>query len=183
MFIDLRADAAGYQKAGFRWYSQSGFWVGANYRFGRWALVRAPAALRKPMLLVHKLVSAPIHLLLTVRLSREAEIGGGLLLCHPHGILVPEGTRIGKGCCLYHEVTLGAGRSAGMPELADGVVVFAGARILGNVKIGAHAEIGANTVVTRDVPAGAVFTVAPARVVPGTTVDVMRSARPDVTDA
>jgi serine O-acetyltransferase len=176
MFEDLRADAARYAKVGGRWYSEAGFWVGAHYRFGRWAAKKAPSPLRTPLVLAHKLVSLPIRYGMAVHLSRHADIGPGLLLSHPHSIMVPSGAKVGKDCAIYHEVTLGmAGNDGRVPELEDGVVVFAGSRILGGVKIGAHAEIGANCVVMRDIPPGAAFSVAPARVVPSTMLGALRT--------
>ena len=73
------------------------------------------------------------------------------------GIVIHNGTRIGKDVVIGHQVTLG-GRdlSSAAPEVGDGVYIGAGAKILGAVRIGVGATVGANAVVTKDVPAGAV---------------------------
>lgn len=83
-----------------------------------------------------------------------------LFLPHPYGIIVGTTSRLGENVTLMHQVTLG-GRdpwcqttdlSEEYPSLAEGVYVGAGAKILGPVKIGAWAMVGANAVVTKDVP-------------------------------
>ena len=58
-----------------------------------------------------------------------------------------------------------AGPSAGVPTIGDSVVIFAGAKILGNIHIGDGAVIGANAVVTKDVPTNAVVAGVPARII------------------
>jgi serine O-acetyltransferase len=96
------------------------------------------------------------------------QIGGGLLLPHPNGVVVHPDARIGVNCLLFQQVTLGTGGPLpGAPTLAGHVDVGAGAKILGGVRIGEHAVIGANAVVLIDVPAGATAVGVPARVVRG----------------
>lgn len=77
---------------------------------------------------------------------------------HPYGIIIHSKTQIGQRVVIMQQVTLG-GRQLGVneaPIIEDDVYIGAGAKVLGNVRIGSHAVIGANAVVTRDVPAGAV---------------------------
>jgi serine O-acetyltransferase len=83
----------------------------------------------------------------------NSNIGGGLLIPHPNGIVIHPGVRIGPNCLLFQQVTVGA-RKCGVPCVGGHVDIGAGAKILGNVKIGDHACIGANAVVLRDVPEG-----------------------------
>jgi serine O-acetyltransferase len=78
-----------------------------------------------------------------------------LFLPHPFGIVIHNNARIGVDVVIGHQVTLG-GRdlTCAAPLLEDGVYVGAGAKILGGVRIGRGATVGANAVVTKDVPAG-----------------------------
>ena len=93
------------------------------------------------------------------------QLGGGLLLPHPNGIVVHPQCVVGPNCLLFQHVTLGTrSGSVGVPTLGAGVDVGAGARILGGVTIGDGARIGANAVVLHDVPAGAVAVGIPARI-------------------
>jgi serine O-acetyltransferase len=82
-------------------------------------------------------------------------IGGGLLLPHPNGVVIHVDAEIGPNCLVFQQVTIGALRGGGVPRLAGHVDVGAGAKILGPIRIGADALIGANAVVLIDVPAGA----------------------------
>lgn len=97
----------------------------------------------------------------------EAEIGGGLYLPHPHGIVIGS-CRIGRGVTILQTVTLGAKRvgEREAPVVCDGVVISAGAVVLGGVTIGEGAVIGANAVVLTDVPPGATAVGNPARILP-----------------
>jgi serine O-acetyltransferase len=97
----------------------------------------------------------------------SCQIGGGLLLPHPNGVVVHPAARIGPNCLLMQQVTLGTGaRSPGAPTLAGHVDVGAGAKVLGEVTVGAHAVVGANAVVLCDVPAGSTAIGVPARILP-----------------
>lgn len=89
-------------------------------------------------------------------------IEGGLLLPHPNGIVVHPDARIGPNCLLFQQVTLGSS-PGGSPVLGGNVVVGAGAKILGPVKVGDHVRIGANAVVLSDVPDWATSAGIPAR--------------------
>lgn len=81
----------------------------------------------------------------------NCQIGGGLLIPHPNGIVIHPDARIGVNCLIFHQVTLGSRNGKGVPEIGGHVDIGAGAKILGPVKIGAHARIGANAVVIADV--------------------------------
>lgn len=83
----------------------------------------------------------------------DAQIGGGLLIPHPNGIVIHPGARIGPNCLIFQQVTIGAGSKDGLPVIDGHVDIGAGAKIIGGVRIGAHARIGANAVVVDHVPA------------------------------
>lgn len=78
----------------------------------------------------------------------------------PHGfsgIFVSEGARIGKNCVIFQQVTIGSNtlpdsRGQGCPTIGDNVYIGCGAKIIGNVKVGNNVRIGANCVVTQDIP-------------------------------
>lgn len=96
----------------------------------------------------------------------QARIGPGLYTPHPFGIVIGAGVRIGKNVAILQRVTLGrAGLDHVYPVIGDSVEIGAGAAILGAIRIGDGARIGANSVVLKDVPAGAVAVGAPARVI------------------
>jgi serine O-acetyltransferase len=94
----------------------------------------------------------------------NSNIGGGLLLTHPNGVVVHPDAIIGVNCLLFQQVTVGGGSRPGFPRIGGHVDIGAGAKILGNIVIGDHAQIGANAVVVHDVPAGATAVGVPARV-------------------
>ena len=91
------------------------------------------------------------------------EIDGGLLLPHPNGVVIHPNVKIGPNCLLFQQVTLGSARG-GVPCLAGHVDVGAGAKVLGRISVGAHARVGANALVIRDIPAGATVVGNPGRV-------------------
>lgn len=95
----------------------------------------------------------------------NAQLGGGLLLTHPNGIVIHPEATIGPNCLIFQQVAIGLGSLPGLPRIGGGVNVGAGAKILGGVVIGDHARIGANAVVLCDVPAGATAVGVPARII------------------
>ncbi|WP_116133777.1 serine O-acetyltransferase [Tropicimonas sp. IMCC34043] len=97
-----------------------------------------------------------------------AQIGPGFFIDHGAGVVIGETAVIGRDVTLYHGVTLGGvswspGRRH--PSLGDGVMVGAGAKILGPITVGAGARVGANSVVVEEVPPEATVVGIPARIV------------------
>jgi serine O-acetyltransferase len=90
----------------------------------------------------------------------NCHIEGGLLLPHPTGIIIHPSSQIGPNCLIFQQVTL-----AGKVELRGHCDIGAGARIIGPVLIGQHVQIGANAVVTHDVPDFCVVAGVPARII------------------
>ena len=101
----------------------------------------------------------------------NCQIGGGLLIPHPNGIVIHPDSRIGPNCLFFQQVTIGSNRR-GCPTIGGHVDIGAGAKILGPVTIGDNAVIGANAAVLTDVPANAVAIGIPARII----LDVDRAA-------
>ncbi len=103
-----------------------------------------------------------------IEIHPGAKIGKGLFIDHGMGVVIGETTEIGDNVTLYQGVTLGGtGKDTGKrhPTLENDVVVGAGAKILGPIKIGAGSKIGANAVVLKDVLAKATAVGIPARVI------------------
>lgn len=90
------------------------------------------------------------------------QLGGGLLLPHPNGIVVHPDARVGPNCLIFQQVTLGTLATGGAPVIGGHVDIGAGAKVLGDVAIGDHVVVGANAVVLKDVPSGAVAVGIPA---------------------
>jgi len=97
-------------------------------------------------------------------IGRGAEFGPGFVLIHCGGVVINGTVRGGANVRLEHQVTIGAERRQS-PVLGDGVFVGAGAKILGAVRIGDRAKIGANAVVVTDIPPDSTAVGIPAKVV------------------
>jgi serine O-acetyltransferase len=95
----------------------------------------------------------------------KCQIGGGLLIPHPSGIVIHPDARIGVNCLIFQQVTIGTRETQGAPVIEGHVDIGAGAKILGFVRVGAHARVGANAVVLSDVPGGAVAIGIPAKII------------------
>ncbi len=103
-----------------------------------------------------------------IEIHPGARIGRRFFIDHGMGVVIGETAEIGDDVTLYHGVTLGgtswrAGKRH--PTLADGVVIGAGAKVLGPILIGRGARVGSNAVVVKDVPAGATAVGIPARII------------------
>jgi len=105
-----------------------------------------------------------------VEIHPAATIGRRVFIDHGMGVVIGQTAEIGDDCTLYHGVTLGGTswkQGKRHPTLGKGVVVGAGAKILGPITIGDGAKIGSNAVVVKDVPEGATAVGIPARIVDG----------------
>ncbi|MTD43092.1 serine acetyltransferase [Conexibacter sp. W3-3-2] len=96
--------------------------------------------------------------------SGKLEIGPGFEIPHPIGVLLAADAQIGANVGLGHNVTLAGERGPGRPIIEDNVTVYPGSVLMGGVRIGEGSIVGANCVVTRDVPPGRMVT--PRGVVP-----------------
>ncbi|WP_345797270.1 serine O-acetyltransferase [Castellaniella sp. MT123] len=109
------------------------------------------------------------RLLTGIEIHPGARIGNRVFIDHGFGVVIGETAEIGDDCTIYQGVTLGGTRlykgEKRHPTLEEGVVVGAGAQILGGFTVGAHARIGSNAVVIKPVPAGATAVGNPARII------------------
>ncbi len=102
-----------------------------------------------------------------IEIHPGATIGRRVFIDHGMGVVIGETAEIGDDCTLYHGVTLGGtswNKGKRHPTLMPGVVVGAGAKILGPITIGRNARIGSNAVVVKDVPDNATAVGIPARI-------------------
>jgi serine O-acetyltransferase len=123
--------------------------------------------------LVARIISQLSRFLTGIEIHPGAKIGKNLFIDHGMGVVIGETSEIGNNVTIYHMATLGGiapsinsndqRQVKRHPTLGDCVVVGSGAQILGPVKIGANAKVGANAVVTKDVPENAVMVGIPAK--------------------
>ena len=120
----------------------------------------------KKLFLLARIVSQLSRFFTGVEIHPGAIIGKGLFIDHGMGVVIGETTEIGDDVTLYHGVTLGGtGKDKGKrhPTVGNKVVIGAGAKVLGPINIGDNSKVGSNSVVLKDVPAGATAVGIPAR--------------------
>ena len=123
--------------------------------------------------LIARIISQFSRFLTGIEIHPKAKIGKNLFIDHGMGVVIGETSEIGDNVTIYHMVTLGGispsinsndqRGSKRHPTLMDNVVVGSGAQVLGPVVVGKNAKIGANAVVTKDVPENAVMVGIPAK--------------------
>ncbi len=127
---------------------------------------------RKPLALY---LQSRVSEIFSVDIHPAARIGQGVLMDHATGIVIGETAVVGDNVSMLHEVTLGGtGKEKGdrHPKVRDGVLISAGAKILGNVQVGEGAKVGGGAVVLYDVPPHATVVGVPARVVGRASTDL-----------
>lgn len=101
----------------------------------------------------------------------HSNLGGGLLLPHPNGIVIHPDAVVGVNCLVHQQVTIGVKRGdSNAPVIAGHVDIGAGAKIIGGIVIGEHALIGANSVVVKNIDSLAIVAGVPAKVIGKTNV-------------
>lgn len=103
-----------------------------------------------------------------IEIHPGATLGARLFIDHGMGVVIGETAVIGDDCTLYHGVTLGGTswqKGKRHPTLGNGVVIGAGAKVLGPISVGDGARIGSNSVVLREVPAGATVVGIPGHII------------------
>ena len=116
---------------------------------------------KKNLLFLARLISQ-------IEIHPGATLGAGILIDHGMGVVIGETAELGDRITIYHGTTLGGtGKEKGKrhPTVGDNVVIGAGSKVLGNIKIGSNSKIGANSVVLDDVPEGATVVGIPGKVV------------------
>ncbi|MFM6967596.1 MAG: serine O-acetyltransferase EpsC [Microbacteriaceae bacterium] len=144
------------------------FWVLSGlhavwwYRLTHWFWVR-----RLPF--IARFISQIVRWWTLIEIHPGARIGDRLFIDHGAGVVIGETAIIGDDCVFYHGVTLGGqGDVRGNrrhPQIGNGVIIGAGATVLGPVTVGDNAKIGAGAVVVTDVPAGSTAVGVPAKII------------------
>ncbi|MEO1854864.1 serine O-acetyltransferase [Chromohalobacter sp.] len=146
--------------------------MGGTFKYNFWMRTCCYARSNFPL----KYVVYPLAKVFLYRLTYKfgisvppgTKIGSGFYIGHFGGIIVNEGSVIGKNCNISQGVTLGQanrGRNKGCPVLGDNIYIGPGAKIVGAVKIGNNVAIGANCVVTKDIPCDSVVVGVPGKVI------------------
>ncbi|MCE5324677.1 serine acetyltransferase [bacterium] len=146
-----------------------GLWALAQYRYIRWVENKARIPLIYQLLrLVGSVWHKAVQVATGIDIHESAKIGKGLYIGHFSCIFIAGGVIMGEYCNISQGVTLGyAGRGdkRGCPTIGDRVYIAAGAKLIGKANIGNDVVIGANAVVTKDVPDNGVAVGVPARVI------------------
>ena len=163
-FDNIRND---FDAHGRRWGAQ-GFWALLVYRYGRWRYGIGSPWLRKPMSALYHVLFKLVQIVTGIELPCEARIGRNFVIDHFGGIIVSGYASFGDDCRIRQGVSVGLARvdDACAPVIGHGVDIGAGAKLLGRIVIGDHVSIGANAVVTKDVPANSIAVGVPAIVRP-----------------
>lgn len=125
--------------------------------------------------LIARLLSGIGRALTGVEIHPAAKLGKNVVIDHGTGVVIGETSLIADNVLIYHGVTLGGtGNERGHkrhPTVCTGAMLAAGAKILGDIKVGAYSKVGANAVVLKDVPDHATAVGIPARIIPGEDSD------------
>ena len=160
----LRED---YHAHGRDW-TKPGFRAIAAYRFGVWRMTIRSKILRAPLSLLYRALFRHVRNCYGIELPYSATLGRRVVIEHQSCIVIHGNSVLGDDCIIRQGVTLGnrsLDKPLEAPTLGRGVNIGAGAKILGNVRIGDYASIGANAVVLTDVPAYAAAVGIPARII------------------
>ena len=134
-----------------------GLWALLQYRVAHQYIDSPPA---RPLLFAWRMV---IESLTGIEISSRAQIGPGCYIGHFGGVVIGSGVVIGARCSISHGVTIGV-HKGGSPTIGHDCGIATGAVVVGGITIGDNAYIGANAVVSQDVPDGGMVRAAPASI-------------------
>ena len=151
----------------FSYLVKESFMMSVWFRLGTFFMSKE-SAIYRPLYYFAKIGHRHMQHKTGIQLPIGTKVGEGLKFFHHDCIIIAQSAIIGKNASIHQGVAIGrvfGGPNAGVPTIGDGVVIFAGAKLLGNISIGDGAVIGANAVVTKDVPANCVVAGIPAKVI------------------
>ena len=161
---DWQADLARYPRR--PWLKEQSIWAIAVYRFGRRVDRRRPGLRRKLLERAYWLAFRLTETATGISIPKSARVGPGLKVWHFGNIFVHADSVIGANCTLRQGVTIGNREDDGpAPVLGDDVELGAYAQVLGGIRVGRGAKVGAMSVVLVDVPEGATAVGIPARII------------------
>lgn len=152
---DWRWYARGDERSFLSPIAMSGLWVIAVHRFGAWARTIHVPILKQLLRVAYLIAKGFVVIVTGARIKVTVQIGQRLDVHTTHGLQIAGGVRIGDDCVLNSGVCIvnaANARGAGVPTIGNNVYLGVGAKVIGNVKVGNHVQIGANAVVGRDVP-------------------------------
>ncbi len=121
-----------------------------------------------PLKIIIRFLAYIIRIITNIEIHPAATLGKNVFIDHGSGVVIGETTIIGDNVTIYQGVTLGGvsiKREKRHPTLGDNIIVGAGAKILGNINIGDYVQIGANSVVVKDVPSNSTVVGIPGRII------------------
>ena len=151
----------------FHYISNESFKVTLWLRLGTYFMCKQ-SKLYKPLYYFTKIYYKHIQHVTGIQVPIGTRIGEGVRFFHHDCIIIAQTAKIGKNASIHQGVTIGRvfnGPYAGVPIIGNNVVIFAGAKVLGNIHIGDGVVIGANAVVTKNVPANCVVAGVPAKII------------------
>lgn len=173
MFENIKQD----WKANSKSINHAGFRTLMVYRFGRWRMTIKNKVLRAPLSFLYRQMEKHVRFKYGIELPYTVTLGNNVTFEHQHGIVIHGQAKIGEGCIIRQGVTIGnksLDAPFDAPSIGSFVNIGAGAKIIGDITIGKHALIGANAVVTKDVPDYAIVAGIPARII-GSTAEVLHN--------
>lgn len=157
------------QNIRFNLIKQHSLWIIAQYRLSRWTKFYCKLPIVKQLLRLFCAIWEQMNkILFNCEFPNSAEIGSGIYIPHPYGIVIHCDVKIGEKCNIGQNVTIGVGgrgNKSGVPKIGDRVFIAPGAKIFGSITIGNDVAIGANAVVNKDLPNNAVAVGVPAKVI------------------
>ena len=161
---DWQADLTRYPRR--PWLKEQSIWAIAVYRFGRRVDRRRPGLWRKVLEQLYWLSFRVTETATGISIPKSVQVGPGLKIWHFGNIFVHADSVIGASCTLRQGVTIGNREDGGpAPVLEDGVELGAYAQVLGGIRVGRGAKVGAMSVVLVNVPDGATAVGIPARII------------------